>query len=253
MILTDLILATSSFEKITSLRVGFERLFKINGYAVTAFIIGVVCGFPLGVKCARDLYDRGAITKEECERLIGFSNNTGPAFIISGVGYAMRGSIKEGVILYLSMLLSAVLVGVLFGIKSVPSKKTINQTHSAFDFATSVRTAATGTINVCAFVTLFTVFAGGISLLFKNSLARLIIISFLEVGNATSLLSSLPGSCIYSLPLSAFSISFSGICVHFQAKSILLGCDVSMKKYYIMKLLQGVFAFFISLLIMNLI
>ena len=245
MILTDLIISMPSFDSIGIGRRIFEKIFNINGYAIIAFIIGIICGFPLGVKCARDLYESGVITKEECQRLIGFSNNTGPAFIISGVGYAMRGSVRDGVILYLSMVLSAVLVGALFGIKRKASNIKGDIQRRAFDLTTSVRSAAEGTLNVCAFVTIFTVFSGFVSLLIKNTTVRLIIISFLEVGNACSNISSLSSASIHSLPLCAFAISFSGISVHMQAKSVLSGCELSMKKYYKMKLLQGVIAFFI--------
>ena len=160
----------------------------------------------------------------------------------------MRGSVREGVILYLCMIFSAVLVGALFGIKKKPSKTRADIQRKGFDLTASVRTAAVGTINVCAFVTLFTVFAGFISLVIKNTALRLTVISFLEVGNACSLLSSLSGS-IFSLPLSAFAISFSGISVHLQGASVLAGYEISMNRYYKMKILQGIFAFLLCYLV----
>ena len=108
LILTDLIVSFSHFERIKPLRLLFEKLFKINGYALSAFLSGVLCGFPIGVKVSSDLYCRGTVSKDEFERLICFSNNTGPAFIISGIGVSMLGNLKTGVVLYFSMLISAI-------------------------------------------------------------------------------------------------------------------------------------------------
>ena len=48
------------------------------------------------------------ISKNECERLIGFSNNASPAFVISGVGYALFGSIRIGVFLYILSFISSI-------------------------------------------------------------------------------------------------------------------------------------------------
>ena len=151
------------------------------------------------------------------------------------------------------MLLSSVFAGFVFGLNKRPSIVKKSLTHKKFDFISSVRAAAQGTVNICAFVTLFTVFSGFVTLIFKNEAVRAIIISHLEVGNASSLLSSHTLTKSISLPLTAFAISFSGLCVHFQAKSLLYGSDVSMNKYYKVKLLQGYTAFVLCYLALKLI
>jgi len=250
LILTDLISSTPGFEEIRVLRKLFERAFKINGYAINSFLIGITCGFPIGAKSAAELYKNRKISKEECERLIGFCNNTGPAFIISGIGAAMRGSILDGVLLYLTMIISAIIVGIIFGIG-----KSYSQTRSAcnnlyFDFPSSVKNAATNTLGICGFVVLFSVICGIISDFLKTSGFLFYILPFIEVTNAASILeksTTLPKA--FSLMLTSFSISFSGLSVHFQTSSFLRGLNISMKKYYLMKLAQGAVSSLLTLAI----
>ena len=80
------------------------------------------------------------------------------------------------------------------------------------------------------------------------------LISFLEVGSATSILSKtkLLSSNI-SLTLSSFAVGFSGMSVHLQAISFIKDTDLGLKRYFVMKLLQGVISalivYFLSIVV----
>ena len=240
MILTDLILHTQGFERIKFLRRGFELAFKINGYAINAFIIGITCGFPIGVKAAVELYKNKKISLEECQRLIGFANNTGPAFIIAGIGIGMRSSIKDGVILYISMLLSAFAIGIIFGRKKEFKELSIEYSCEPYDFSSSVKGAALNTLTVCGFVVLFSAICGVFRKVLKNDVITSFLLPLIEVTNASTALAKskfLPD--FISFLLTSFAISFSGFSVHLQASAFLRGTKISMKKYYLMKLIQG--------------
>ncbi len=248
MILTDIITKTSHFEKTKWLSKSFERIFKINGCAISAFIIGIICGFPIGVKVSLDLYKSGYISKDECERLIGFSNNTGPAFIISGIGAGMRGSVTDGVILYVSMISSAIICGLFLSRnKKISSENTTTQEKS-YDFSASVKAAALNTLYICAFIVFFSIVCGILKSTIKNNVIYSIIIPFIEISNAAKALSQ---SELFTrnieMILTSFAISFSGISVHMQAKSFILGTDISMRTYYKAKLIQGFISAFVTL------
>ena len=129
----------------------FERIFKINKSGLYAFTLGLICGFPLGVRCASELYENCEISKDEYERLIGFSNNTGPAFLICGIGLGLRGSVRDGIILYFSMLLSAITVGALFSIgKKCECIKETKRDKKPFYITESIKNAGLGTLNICS-------------------------------------------------------------------------------------------------------
>ena len=230
----------TSFDKINWLRSAFEKIFNINGYAVTAYITGLICGFPLGVKVGVDLYKGGFISKGECERLIGFSNNTGPAFVMGGVGFGLRGSIKDGIILYFSMLASSIIAGFIIGIGKHCTKKDAKCNYgAAYEFTASVKNAASNTLNICAFVVFFSVVSGILNLIVQNEAVYSVIVSLAEVSNAAKALAKGSFPRIISLILTSFAISFSGISVHMQARCFISDTDISMKCYYGTKILQG--------------
>ena len=56
MILSDILLKCADFESITPIKSLFEKLFKINGSAISAFIGGALCGFPIGAKLSMKLH-----------------------------------------------------------------------------------------------------------------------------------------------------------------------------------------------------
>ena len=153
------------------------------------------------------------------------------------------------------MVIGAIAVGFIFGLfsKSVTpdEKKEIDfQKNTDFSLLTSVKNAGAATVNICAYLMLFSIFAGLLRKLLGVGYPYALILPFLEVGSAVSILSKislLPGAV--SLSLSAFAVGFSGLCVHLQAAYFLADTDISMKKYVIMKLLQGVFAFCVCTLL----
>lgn len=78
------------------------------------FIMGIICGYPIGAKITADFKLHGICTQEECERLISFTNNSSPLFIIGTVGIGLFKDSKTGILLFLTHILSCITVGILF-------------------------------------------------------------------------------------------------------------------------------------------
>jgi sporulation integral membrane protein YlbJ len=252
LILCDIMLSFSHFDRAPLFRRTFTKLFKINGYAVSAYLCGILCGFPIGIKVSRELYDAGYISKEECERLIGFSNNTGPSFVISGIGLGLRNSITDGILLYLSMIISSVAVGIILGIGHSPTDIIAVEKKQGFDLNTSVRKATASTVSICGFVVFFSAVCGVLELWLGKYRIYPFLLPLFEVSNASRRLADISyitnGA---SLILTAFAVSFSGLSVHMQGRSFLENSGISMKKYYLAKLLQGtISSLFITLILL---
>ena len=73
------------------------------------YLCSLFSGYPTGAICATQAYKNGEITLEETERLICFTNNPSPVFLISAVGGCMLGSLKDGIAIYIIQTLSAAL------------------------------------------------------------------------------------------------------------------------------------------------
>ncbi len=237
-ILSDYFATSVSFSGKGVLSRLFYRTLGISPPGLKAFVIGALGGFPLGVKCAVEEYRQGVISKDELEGLIGAVNNPSPAFVIVSVGTLMLGDTGVGVILYTSVLLSAIAVGWIFKAKH---KKIANSnviSRQRFDFAASIKSAGYSSLVVSSYIIFFSAVIGAISAVIKNEVLLAILSSLFEIGNAASRLASANIPSALRLSAIGFALGFSGLSVHMQAFS-LLGSDIRKQRYLIMKLVQG--------------
>ena len=62
-----------------------KPVFNIRGEGSFALIMGIISGYPTGAKIAANFRLNNICSKEECERLLSFTNNSGPLFILGTV------------------------------------------------------------------------------------------------------------------------------------------------------------------------
>ena len=76
--------------------------------------MGIISGYPVGAKIAADFRKNNVCSKEECERLLSFTNNSGPLFVIGSIGLSMFKNSTIGILLFITHLLSCISVGFIF-------------------------------------------------------------------------------------------------------------------------------------------
>lgn len=250
MIISDFLYSYLNFSSLNAVGDVFERVFKINRTGLYPFVLGALCGFPLGVKCAAELYRENKLSRDEAERIIGFCNNTGPAFLVSGIGIGLRKNVSEGILIYIAMNVSAIAVGFIFGLgRSHTKESCATLTQKSFSLTASIKNAGIGTLNICSYLTFFACLVGLMRNALGENLLYLSLLPFLEVGSAASILSKTKLlSNLESLTLTAFAIGFSGLSVHLQALSFISDTDIRVKRYFFMKLTQGIFSAVLVLL-----
>lgn len=230
----------------------FKRLFGISEAGVGAFLLGLVCGLPLGGRYALTLYSSGCISKDECERLMGLSSNAGLGFVVAGVG-GIWGNMKLGWLLYLTQIISVTVVGaVLFRPKiCISIAPVIVKTNKTSLSKAIVGAISSGTLNMlraCAFVVIFGVITSFIELAcaFFNlpTIFLAVTSAFTEISYACSFLHtfSLTGALSGAKALTFFAVTFSGFCAHAQLSSMAVELDVGMKKYYCIRLVSAIFS-----------
>lgn len=89
-------------------------LFRLPGCSSVVVAMGFTSGFPVGAIMTRRLYEEKLIKADQAERLVSFTNNSSPLFIIGAVGVGMLSSPLLGYILALSHYLSNLLLGLLW-------------------------------------------------------------------------------------------------------------------------------------------
>lgn len=93
-------------------------LFRLPGCASLVVAMGFTSGFPVGAILTKRLYDEELIKPSEAERLVSFTNNSSPLFIIGAVGVGMFNSPALGCLLALSHYLANLGVGLVWGLTS---------------------------------------------------------------------------------------------------------------------------------------
>ena len=144
----------------------FMSLWRMDGAAASALIMGFVGGYPTGARTAAELYRDRLLTREETERLLTFCNNANPVFLITVLGQGIFGDLRTGMWLWLIHVAAALLTGLLLGRgsrRSTHARRSVPPVFLAASlpsaFVDGVRSALTGTLNVCAFVVIFSLAA----------------------------------------------------------------------------------------------
>ena len=55
-----------------------KPVFNVPGEGIFALLMGIISGYPVGAKIVANLKREGICNSIECERLIAFTNNSGP-------------------------------------------------------------------------------------------------------------------------------------------------------------------------------
>lgn len=251
----------------------FMRIFSVGKAAGSAFVLGLVSGFPVGAKTAIALYESGQCSKTESERLLSFCNNTGPAFILGSVGIGIFNNRSAGLLLYTAQVAASIITGILFGLfwgendKKQYIKSVSHPKPPLLDcFLKAIRKGGMGVFNICVFVVFFSVainllFVSGIIPLFSSLLGAIfsplgldgsffehISIGFFEVVSGVRSAGE-GGLGAENLALAGAILGWAGLSVHCQVLSFLSGSGLSARPYLLGKLIQSVLAAFFTYLL----
>ena len=247
-ILSDFLLSLYTFDKRSLSAAIFEKVFGVGAVCISAFVCGLLCGFPIGAILTKSLYDNGAIDKKDAENILPIVTVPSFAFVICGVGAGMLGSVKSGIFLWLSSVISALIVGFVFrsGEKKLPVIREISKTK--FNLAASIKKSGYTAISISSFIIFFSVVLGVLKAFIKNEYICSVLSAFFEIGNAsdTIIFSSIPYTA--KLPLLGFALGFSGLSVLMQVVGVVSDSKISCKTYFLQKTLQGVLCALIALL-----
>lgn len=281
-IATELLNHTNIVSYIGKLLNKFMRpLFNVPGSGAYAFIMGIISGYPVGAKIVTKFREDGICTKAECERLLAFTNNSGPLFIIGTVGISMFGDTRIGILLFISHFISCIIVGLIFrywkfnDAKSLSKNintptKNINFSDLGNVLSSSITNAINTVIMIGGFVILFSVI---ISILENSKILNLLsqiiypifnlfkidikfckpfISGFFEITNGINQISNITSKALsINIVFTSFLLGFGGFSILLQVLAILSKSDISIKPYFIGKLLHGIISSFITYVIIH--
>ena len=220
---------------------GLMSLYRLPGPAGSALLLGLVGGYPIGARTAAELHEKGLLTAEEAERLLGFCSNSNPVFLISVLGGGVFGSPRAGVYLWLIHVLSALLTGLFFRGSGKPLRRRpppgLSRSPSLpAAFVEGIRSACGNMLSVCGFVIFFYVLASPLAAL--GGLPGAAAVGFLELFSLTPLLAADRLSFI----LASACAGWGGASVLCQTAAVLEGSGLRLRNCVIGKVLQGLLA-----------
>lgn len=214
----------------------FEKLFHLDRELFSIFLLSLVGGYPVGAKLIGEEVINGRITQEEGQRMLPFSVNCSPAFLISGVSLSLWGKKLPGIILYLSQVMAALLLAITSGKGVIRRKFTpTNQISSlSIRLVAGVRAAANSMGVICIFVVLFCGIFPLLDLFPLSDTIQLLCKGLLEVTSGCQMITS--KSLLSDIFLTGLFTSFGGICVHLQLTALLSESGIKMGTFLLSRI-----------------
>lgn len=254
-ILTGFLIHTNGIEKIFSPFSSIWRiLFGLSPDGAYAFLIGMLCGYPMGAKITSDLYRYKRICRTEAEYLLTFCSNPSPAFVITYLtGSCLKNTVSAGRI-FTVLLISNFLCMIFFRFVIYKNQTATAALHSLVKKETSIFTSLGEMIDVSIMNGFETITRmGGYILMFSIMSAWLrhywifeteilhLLLGMLEITTGLASLStgSLP---FYTRLIMSISLTaFGGFCILGQTKSV-IDKNLSILPYFSAKCLNAALA-----------
>lgn len=254
-----------------------KPLFNISGEGSFALILGWLSGYPVGAKIAVNFRKNRICSKEDCERLLSFTNNSGPLFIIGTVGINLFGSSTIGLLLFIAHILGCITVGFIFRFwkKNSVSKKlyTASKNENKLQqisiknlgeiLSESISSAMSTIFMIGGFVVLFSVITSIFNscrltdfiemlsypicskLNVPSSVASSLFTGVFEITNGISQISCINIKNIsVNIIITSFLLGIGGISIFLQVLSIVSKSDLSIKPYILGKIFHGIISAF---------
>lgn len=211
----------------------------------SVFLLGALCGFPVGAIVCERMCASGALDRRDAERLLPFVNNASPAFLLGAVG-SLFGDRRIGVLLFLSQLASASILCLPRRIKTQSDTVNAVPPPPADAFFDAVDRSVQSMLRVMALICLFSAILAVLRCYIPNNTVFAALALLLEIGNGAARSAELFGtSPCAAVTLCAFGCGFSGICVHMQVLSVLRSVKVRYNHFFFGKvMLSAMTAFF---------
>ena len=230
----------------------FSRVFRLPQAGLPAFVAGLFCGFPVGAKCAIELFRLGKCTKEEAGRIAASCDFCGPPFLIYSVGRGIFGRPAIGWTVFLFQTLFALIFAFFYRRPSKAGFEKDAQPEVGFVqrksspaalFTEAVGDAAVQTLKIGGFIVFFSILSGLCFLPFEGISDRFPQLKSLFYGffEMSSGIAAVQGKGLLALLCASAVVCFSGVSVFMQSAAFLKEEDVPLSGYLLSHLLCPLF------------
>lgn len=241
-IISDLLINFGFIEISSKLFKPLMKLFKIDYNCSYIFVLSMISGFPSNSKYTKDLYLKKIISLEDSIKVLLFTHFSNPLFILGTISINYLNK-RIGLFILLVHYLTNIIIGFIF-------RNIINSNSNNNKIETSPTTFTMCLKNsiISAFNALFLIF--GLIIVFSiiinitnkyiglNPLLKGIINGILEMTSGINSISNLNISLRLKTTLITMFLSFGGLCIHMQVRSILIDTPIKYYPYLISRILH---------------
>lgn len=239
MILSDLILSTNLINIICNLLNKITvKLFKTSKYLSYVFIMSCISGSPSNAKYIKDLLNNNCITKDEAIKILSMSVLYNPLLIISLTKYL---KFKDSILIIIINIISNLIIGLIN--RNYPITLTNQKiTSKKFNLIESINNTINTLISIFGIITTFNILTNLLPI--KHPL----ITGIFEITNGLNLINTINTSYNNKIIYTLILMSFSGLSIITQIKSILNKDTLNYTLFYksrIIHLLLNIILYFI--------
>ena len=260
LLLSDLLINYDFVDLLASLMGNIiKKVFNVPKESCYAIIISMLSGFPSGAKYVNDLLTSSKINVSDANYLIMFTHFPNPLFVVSFVGNYILSNKKLGYVIFFSIVISNFIIALIFRPKTNNHENCLNlnvKTPCKKDFVKSFLSSSLKSfkilVNMLGIVMFSLILTTVLFNLFSfNIYIKVFLSSLIEMTNGIYFLSSINMDIVLKCALLSLIISFSGISVHMQVKSVILDSGIKYKNFLLSRIIGSILSFFIVLFFLS--
>ena len=221
------------------------RMGERSAVLLSAYVVGMLAGFPIGALTVLSQYKQGRIGGEDAARFLGVCTGASPAFLIGYFGQSLWGCAALGWVVWLLQCLFC-LTGVFCLLRKdteVPSVIRLASDETPPTLTRCISGAVPRMMQICGCVVIFSVLRAFFCQWFPTQIACIL-------GGMTEMTGGLcDAAALYekgmtdkrtALTVSGAVIGFGGVCVGMQIADAAAQAGISMRQYWFQRILLGV-------------
>ena len=232
-----------------------EKIFHISKNSSFIVIISMLTGFPTGSIYIKDLLEKDLISIEEANKLITFTSFANPIFVISFIGETLLNNRSIGIYIFLIHLFTGLLLGIFIkcnNINHAYKKHNLNKSFITI-LTISINESFKTLINMLGIIIFFLIILSIIDTFIPSSLIILVLKGFIEITMGVTNIANSYLNTRLKVAIISSLLSFNGLSVHFQIKSIIDNTQIKYNKYLFARILHSLLCFIVSYILFNLI
>ena len=231
-----------------------EKIYKISRGSTFVVLFSIITGFPSGSIYIKELLQKGNIDLTEANKLITFTSFSNPLFVISVVGETLLNSKIIGIIIYISHLITGLLVGLFFKRKIILNNKnstSYNNRSFIKNLTDSINESFTVLFNMLGIILFFLIIVSMINTFLPNNIISLLLKGIIEITTGVIYISKSQINIVLKASLIGSIISFNGLSIHYQVKNIISDTKISYKNFLKSRIIHSLLCFIVIYLLMN--